>query len=427
MRTLFIHQSFPAQYRPLAAALAARPGEEVVGLGQQTLATVPGVRHVRYAAPPGAGARTHRYLRPLEAATRRGQAVARAALALKAEGFVPDLICCHPGWGEGLFLRDVFPDARLLYKFEFHYAGRGGDLGFEDGAPPSLDEAARIRVLNANNLLSLDAADWSQTATQWQLSRFPAWAQQRMSVVHEGVDTDRIRRLPGARFALPDGRALTAGDEVVTYVARGLEPYRGFPSFMRALPAILRHRPRAQVVIVGEDAAHYGAGPPGGGTWRDALFAELAGRLDLARVHCVGRIDHGALVALFSVSAAHVYLTYPFILSWSLLEAMACACPIIASDTPPVAEVIASGRNGWLVPFHAPDALAAAVIHALEHPGVARAMGAAARADVVRRHDQRRICLPAGLALLDAVVRGSPGTAPAMERGRAKLGQAAAG
>ncbi len=422
MRTLFIHQSFPAQYRPLAAALAARPGEEVVGLGQQALSSVLGVRHVRYPAPTGAGARTHRYLRPLEAATRRGQAVARAALALKAEGFVPDLICCHPGWGEGLFLRDVFPDARLLYKFEFHYAASGGDLGFEDGAPPPLDEAARIRLLNANNLLSLDAADWSQTATQWQHSRFPAWARVRMSVVHEGVDTDRIRRSPVARFALPDGRALTAADEVVTYVARGLEPYRGFPGFMRALPAILRHRPRAQVVIVGKDAAHYGAGPPGGGTWRDALFAELAGQLDLGRVHCVGRIDHDALVALFSVSAAHVYLTYPFILSWSLLEAMACACPIIASDTAPVLEVIEHGRNGCLVPFHAHEALAAAVIQALEHPGDAHAMGAAARDHVVRRHDQRRICLPAGLALLDAVARRGQGWAP----GRELPGQAAA-
>ncbi|MBR0656773.1 glycosyltransferase [Plastoroseomonas arctica] len=406
MRTLFIHQSFPAQYRHLAAALAARHGEEVVGLGDKALANVPGVRQVRYPAPAGAGAHTHRYLRPLEAAIRRGQAVARAALALKADGFVPDLVCCHPGWGEGLFLRDIFPDARILLYCEFHYAASGGDLGFEGAGSAPLDEAARVRILNANNLLSLDAADWAHTATHWQHSRFPSWARQRMSVVHEGVDTDRVRRSDAAWFALPDGRVLTAEDEVVTYVARGLEPYRGFPSFMRALPAILRHRPKAQIVIVGEDNPFYGAGPPGGGTWRAAMLAELGEGLDLGRVRFVGRISHEALIALFSISAAHVYLTYPFILSWSLLEAMACACPIIASGTAPVAEVIVADRNGWLVAFHSPEAVAAAVINALDHPRIARRMGAAARADVVRLYDRRRIALPAGLRLLDAVAGG---------------------
>jgi glycosyltransferase involved in cell wall biosynthesis len=410
MRTLFIHQSFPAQYRHLAGALAARPGHEVVGLGEQALATVPGVRHVHYPGPAGAGPQTHRYLRPLEAATRRGQAVARAALALKAEGFAPDLICCHAGWGEGLFLRDVFPDARLLFYFEFHYAARGADLGFGERSAIPLDEAARVRVLNANNLLCLDAADWSHTATDWQHSRFPPWARARMSVAHEGVDTGVVRRVVGACFALPDGRVLTGEDEVVTYVARGLEPYRGFPSFMRALPAILRHRPRAQIVIVGEDAPHYGAGPPGGGTWRDAMLVELAGQLDLARIHFVGRVGHAALVALFGISAAHVYLTYPFILSWSLLEAMACGCPIIASTTPPVEEVIAPGRNGWLVPFHAPEALAAAVIHALEHPAIACEIGAAAREEAVQRYDLHGVSLPAGLRLLDAVASGTAGS-----------------
>jgi len=407
MRTLFIHQSFPAQYRHLAAALAARPGEVVVGLGERALSAVPGVRQLRYPGPSGAGPGTHRYLRPLEAATRRGQAVARAALTLKAEGFVPDLVCCHPGWGEGLFLRDVFPAARLLFYFEFHHAAQGGDIGFEQPGPATPDEAARVRLLNANNLINLDAADWCHTATRWQHSRFPAWARARMSVVHEGIDTDHVQRMPAARFALPDGRVLSAADEVVTYVARGLEPYRGFPSFMRAVPAILRSRPRAQVVIVGEDAAHYGAGPPGGGTWRAAMLAELAGRLDLARIHWVGRIGHAALLALFGISAAHVYLTYPFILSWSLLEAMACECPVIASATPPVAEVVTDGHNGWLVPFHAPEALAEAVLHALDHPAAAREVGRKARADVGRRFDLGRVCRPAGLRLLDAVAAGA--------------------
>jgi glycosyltransferase involved in cell wall biosynthesis len=203
------------------------------------------VRAHCYRAPAGAGARTHRYVRPLEAAVRRGQEAARAALTLKEGGFTPDLVCCHPGWGDGLFLRDVFPDARFLSYFEFHYARAGADVGFGEAEPVSLDEAARVRVLNANNLLSLEAADWGHTATHWQHSRFPDWARPRLSVVHEGVDTDHFRPNPQARFTLPDGRVLTRDDEVVTYAARGLEPYRGFPSMMRALPELLRVRPRA--------------------------------------------------------------------------------------------------------------------------------------------------------------------------------------
>lgn len=406
MRTLFVHQSFPGQYRHLAAAMAARPGHETVGLGQHALDLLPGVRQVRYCAPAGAGRETHRYVRPLESAVRRGQAVARAALALKGSGFTPDLICCHPGWGEGLFLRDVFPDARLLYYFEYHYTASGADIGFGEAQPVSLDEAARVRMLNANHLLSLDAADWGHTATQWQRSRFPAWAREAITVVHEGVDTDCVRRDPEASFTLPDGRVLTAQEEVITFAARGLEPYRGFPSFMRALPEILLRRPAAQVVVVGGDASHYGPGPASGRSWREELMVELGKELDASRVHFVGRIQHQALLSLFNISAAHVYLTYPFVLSWSLLEAMACGCPIIASATPTVEEAVRDGVTGRLVDFHAHSELAATVLNVLRHPAAAREMGDAARNHIVEHYDLRRICLPAGLALLDGVASG---------------------
>jgi glycosyltransferase involved in cell wall biosynthesis len=410
LRALFVHQSFPGQYRHLAPALAARPGEEVVALGERHLAELPGVRAHGYRAPAGAGAGTHRYVRPLEAAVRRGQQVARAATALKRRGFAPDIVLCHPGWGEGLFLRDVFPDARFLFCFEYHYGAAGADVGFGEEGPVPLDEAARVRVLNANNLLSLEAADWGHTATHWQRSRFPDWARPRISVVHEGVDTALFRPDAGARFALPDGRVLSRAEEVVTFVARGLEPYRGFPSFMRALPELLQQRPRAQVVVVGEDACFYGGPPPGGGTWGDALRAELDGRLDLSRVHVVGRVPHAALRSLFQVSAAHVYLSYPFVLSWSLLEAMACGCAVVGSATAPVEEVVTDGHDGRLVPFHAPEAIAAAVAGLLADQEAARALGAAARARVVRDYDLRSVCLPAGLALLDAVASGAAGS-----------------
>jgi glycosyltransferase involved in cell wall biosynthesis len=281
-------------------------------------------------------------------------------------------------------------------------------VGFDPPGPVSLDDACRVRTLNAAQLLSLEQADWGQTPTRWQASRFPDWARPHISVVHEGVDTAQIRRQPDTRFALPDGRTLQPGDEVVTFVARGLEPYRGFPTFMRSLPAILAVRPAAQVVIVGGEEPHYGVAPREGGTWKAVLLAELGERLDLARVHFTGKIPHAALQALMSLSSAHVYLTYPFVLSWSMLEAMASECLVIGSATPPVEEVIVHGENGLLVDFFSPDAVADAVIGALADPAAHAHLRAAARRTVVERYDLRSVCLPQQLALVDAVASGRP-------------------
>jgi glycosyltransferase involved in cell wall biosynthesis len=404
MRVLFVHQNFPGQYRHIAPALAARPGYQVIGLGENPGDELPGVQHVRYKAPDPAGEKTHRYIKRFEAAVRRGQTVARAALALQQRGFVPDLICCHPGWGEGLFLRDVWPDARTLFYFEFYYHASGADVGFDPpGREVGVDEACRVRTLNTTHLLSLQTADWGQTPTEWQRSRFPDWARPRISAVHEGVDTTVIRPNPAARFTFADGRVLAPGDEVVTFVGRGLEPYRGFHTFMRALPALLRARPQAQVVLVGGDDPHYGSKPPDAASWREKLLAELDGQLDLSRVHFTGKVPHSALQALYSVSAAHVYLTYPFVLSWSMLEAMASECLLIGSATAPVQEVIRDGENGLLVDFFDADALAERIIRVLENPADYRHMRLAARRSVQARYDLNSICLPQHLALIDAV------------------------
>lgn len=410
MRVLFVHQNFPAQYRHVAPALAARRGTEVLALGENAGEALQGVRHIRYKAPAPGAQDTHRYVRRFEAGVYRGQQVVRAALALKERGFVPDLVCCHPGWGEGLFLRDAWPQAKLLYYFEFFYRSSGADVGFdppgEAGGEVGIDDACRVRTMNAVHLLSLDAADWGQTPTQWQASRFPDWARARMSVVHEGVDTSAIRRRRNAEVRLADGRTLKGGDEVVTFVARGLEPYRGFHVFMRSLPEILARRPRAQVVMVGGDEPHYGSKPRDGGTWRELLLAELGDRLDHGRLHFTGKVPHPVLLDLLSLSSAHVYLTYPFVLSWSMLEAMACECLVIGSATAPVQEVIEHGRNGLLVDFFSPAALAAAVVGALADPAAMAPLRAAARQTVIRRYDLRSVCLPQHLTLMDAVAAG---------------------
>jgi glycosyltransferase involved in cell wall biosynthesis len=407
MRVLFVHQNFPGQYRHIAPAMARRKGVEVVGLGENPGDALPGVKHIRYKAPPNGAKDTHRYVRRFETAVYRGQHVARAALALKERGFTPDMICCHPGWGEALYLKEVWPDAKSLYYFEFYYRSSGADVGFDPpGQAVHIDDACRVRTLNATHLLSLDSADWGQTPTRWQASRFPDWAQQRMSVIHEGVDTDAIRRNERAEFALADGRTLTREDEVVSFVARGLEPYRGFHIFMRSLPEILARRPRAQIVLVGGDDPHYGGKPKEAESWKALLLAELGDRLDLSRLHFTGKIPHAALGALMSIAAAHVYLTYPFVLSWSLLEAMSSSCAIIGSRTAPVEEVIRDGETGLLVDFFSPEAVAEAVVRALERPEEMRPMREAARRLVREHYDLHRVCLPRHLHLIEDVAAG---------------------
>ena len=406
VQCLFVHQNFPGQYRHLAPALAARPGVKVVGLGENPGAALPGVDHLRYPRPEGAGEATHRYLRRTEAYIRRGQVVARAAQTLHRQGLRPHVICVHPGWGEGLFLRDVFPDAKMLFYWEYFYGTPGGDTGFDPAnAANGLDEAASVRVQNSAQLLQLQTADWGVSPTRFQWSRYPDWARARISVVHEGIDTAIATPHGPAAFTLPDGRVLRSGNEVVSYVARNLEPYRGFPSFMRALPLLQRLRPGAQVVVVGSDSVSYSRPPPEGGTWKDVLLKELEGQIDLSRVHFIGRVPYPTLLALFRVTAAHLYLTYPFVLSWSMLDAMACGVPLLASATAPVLEVVEDGVNGRLVEFFDPEAIARGLAAMLADPAALRPMREAARRTVVERYDLRRVCLPQQLALVDAVAR----------------------
>jgi len=410
VQALFIHQNFPGQYRHLAPAIARRPGARVIGLGERANSCPPGPEHLRYPAPEPAGEKTHRYLRPIEAAVRRGQTVARALLALKHRGFVPDIICCHPGWGEALYLRDVCPDAKLLLYCEYYYQTQGGDVGFDPTQEVTLDEMARVRTLNMTQLQSLAAMDWGVSPMRWQRSRYPDFLQDRISVVHEGVDSNFATPEGPATVKLPDGHIVTKGDEVVTFVSRNLEPYRGFDIFMRALPEILARRPQAHAVIVGGEERGYGRMPADGRTWKAVMLEEVGAKLDPARVHFTGRIPHQGLMALFRVSSAHVYFTYPFVLSWSLIEAMGCGALIIASDTAPVAEVIRDQENGILLPFFDHARLADAVVDALAHPDRYMPLRKAARRTMREHFDLHAVCLPRQIALFDAVLEGRPGS-----------------
>ena len=388
MKVLFVHQNFPAQFVGVASALAGREGHEVVAIGSQTARALPNVRLVRYTFGGEEAGAVHPFARRFETEVRRAEQIMYLGGDLIASGFVPDLVFVHCGWGEHLPLRTLFPAARMVTYLEYFYRPDGLDTNFDPEWPRlSLDGAVGLRAKNAATLLGLADTDVAISPTEWQRSTFPAAFRPLIDVCHEGVDVDRVRPDGGAVLHLDGGPTLRAGEEVVTYVSRNLEPLRGYHTFMRSLAAIQRGRPKARIVVVGGDGVSYGAAPPRGATWKQVFLDEHRRDLDLSRVHFLGRVDYATYLRVLQVSAVHVYLTYPFVLSWSLLEAMAAGCLVVGSATGPVTEVI-DGSNGLLVDFFDPAGLADRVRAALADPARHCGLRARARSTVVERYDR---------------------------------------
>ena len=402
MQILFVHQNCPGQFRHLAPQLA-RQGHNVVFIGQKNKPTPQGVKRLEYEPHRKVTPKIHPYLAGTEAAILNGQAVARLGFSLKANGFTPDVMIGNPGWGETLFLKDVWPDAPLISLSEFYYNGRGSDVGFDPEFATGPDAVLRARARSSQHLLAIEAADLAYSPTHWQKVQFPKAYHDRIRVIHDGIDVERIKPDPAARATLPDGTELTTEDEVLTYVSRNLEPYRGFHVFMRALPKILQDRPNAQVIIVGGDEVSYGGRPKDAENWREKMLAEVGPLPD--RVRFTGRIPYADYLLLLQVSSVHVYLTYPFVLSWSMLEAMAAGAFVVGSQTRPVEEVIKDGHNGWLVDFFDTDAMASRVSEALAWRKEVRILRAAARETVVSKYALKD-CLAKQIALIDEAVTG---------------------
>ena len=410
MKILFIHQNFPGQFKHLAPALAAQ-GHEVMALG---------INKPEY---PTAGVKVflHRprvqhsesikdapiELRELHAKTTRGHSVARTLAKLKHEGFTPDLICAHSGWGEAFFIKDVFPQVPLLVYAEYYYGAIGGDTHFDpEFSKWSLESMERLRIKNTHLLHALMSADCGLSPTVFQRDCHPDLLQKKIKVIHDGIDTDRFKPDSRAYVSMKKaGITLKPDDEVVTFVARELEPYRGYHNFMRSLPQLMDLRPNAQIVVVGGSGVSYGAAPPDGTTWKDKFFLEVASQIDQKRLHFVGRLPHEVLTQLLQVSTAHVYLTYPFVLSWSLMEAMSIGCLIVGSRTGPVEEVIKHGKNGFLVDFFNPSNIATTVAESLERRKELQPLKAAARQHIVKHFDLKTQCLPAQLNLVHSLAR----------------------
>jgi glycosyltransferase involved in cell wall biosynthesis len=415
VRLLFVHQNFPGQYRHIAPWFATRGGHEVVAVGekQNVLSqrpNFPGVKLMGYELPKLEPEKVTPFNQSVVRAIHRGRTVAKGCIALARSGFRPDVVFTHLGWGEALFLKDIFPDAKVLLYCEFFYRARGGDVGFDKEFPSSPESILRLRVMNAPLLMSLDASDWGHAPTRWQQAQFPAHHAARMSVIHDGVDTEMVKPAAGATFRLPDGSTLSQEDEVITYIARNFEPYRGFHVFMRAIPEIQKRRPKARIVMVGGDEVSYSPRLPPGQTYRERMMKEVGGKIDHSRFTVLPRIAYGDYVNLLRISSAHIYLTYPFVLSWSLIESMSAGCMVVASRTPPVEEVIRDGENGLLVDFFSTEQIAARVDEAIRNPDKARAMREQARRTAVEGYDLKKVCMPAQVKMIEDLAAGrTPG------------------
>ena len=384
MRILFIHQNFPGQFRHLAEHLNKDPKHQVKAICQAQAPTLAGIDTIRYQPARAASPHTHHYNRPLESHTLNAQAVCKLLLDLKASGYQPDIVLAHTGWGEALYVKDVFPNSKLIGFFEFYYHARGADTDFDPEFPQTLDDVLRIRNKNATHLLSLEVVDAGVCPTQWQKSTFPTEFQHKMHLIHEGIHTELAKPNNKAAYQLANGITLTAKDEVIAYVARNLEPYRGFHQFMRAVELICKRRPKAHILIIGGDDISYGRKLPKGETWRQKMLKEVA--LDESRVHFLGKLPYQNYLQALQISSAHIYLTVPFVLSWSMLEAMAIECAVIASNTAPVSEVIQHGKNGLLVDFFIPSEIADTADHVINKPKQYHKMRQAARKTILDKY-----------------------------------------
>ncbi len=406
MKLLFVHQNFPGQFLHLAPEMQRR-GHDVRALmdgasRQDTL----DIRTLRYSfKPEPVAAGPTRLGRNYTRMSDRGVVVARFCRRMRDEGYVPDVIVGHSGWGETLFLKEVWTEAKLLVYAEFYYRGLGADSGFDPEFQISnFDQVMIAQGRSAYMAQALAHADRGLCPTEWQASTHPPLLRSHLEVIFDGVDCDRLAPNEAASFTLPDGRHLKRGDEVLTFVNRNLEPYRGYHIFMRALPDVLAARPDAQVVIVGGDEVSYGQAPKQG-KWKDIFLNEVKDRLDLSRVHFTGRLPYDRLVDLIHVARVHAYLTYPFVLSWSMVETMAAGTLVIGSRTAPVEEMISDGVTGRLVDFFDVKGWSEALTDALARPEAYLPMRAAARAMVQKRYDLRSVCLPRQINLLTRLDR----------------------
>jgi glycosyltransferase involved in cell wall biosynthesis len=409
MNILFIHQNYPGQFRESLPRLAASGKHNIVFLTQRKIAAKPKDHAVAvYQVTHRTDAKVHRLARLFDTQVAVGIAARDACADLKKRGFTPDLIVGHCGWGETMFVHDVYPNVPIATYFKYYFIAKDGCVGFDPEFPESADVTTLLHARNAHNYLSLANSVSGFTATPWQKATFPQLFQPKISVVHEGIRADRLMPNHGDPLSVTIGDVtFKRGDELVSYIARNLEPIRGSHTMLRSLPALQAARPNARVAIIGGDAISYGQAMPAGVTFRDKMIRELGDRVDWRRVHFLGNVPYAQLVTLLQIARAHVYLTAPFVISWSMMEAMALEKVIIAADVAPVRQFIQDGKTGLLTDFFKPERLAETLAAVLKAPGDYQHLGVAARQEILTKYDFNSVAFPAFAGYLNGVATRS--------------------
>ncbi|PZQ64867.1 MAG: group 1 glycosyl transferase [Phenylobacterium zucineum] len=386
---LFVHNNFPGQFRDLTRTLLER-GVPIAAIGQHYAAAVPGVQTARYNLQRGTTPGIYNLAIRAEADLIRARHALEAGRALLQQGVDPQVIVGHPGWGEMTFLSDLWPEAKKVAFAELYYHGRGYDVDFDTEFAPVEDEAIyKADAKNAVMAMAFAEADVIVSPTRFQAETLPKAFRHNLRIFHEGVDVRAIRPMAAEPFVLDDGRVLAPGTPLITYVNNHMEPVRGLHVLARALPRLLAEVPDAHVILIGDpDRPAYGGPAPEGRRWQDVCFDGVV--YDPARVHFLGRVPHERMLAAMRLGVAHVYYTYPFVLSWSLSEAMASGCYVLASDTGPVRDAVQDGVNGRLLPFFDHDALAGAMIEACRNPAASAPLRAAARETALAMFDREK-------------------------------------
>lgn len=400
MIILFLHRNFPAQFKHLATLLAKDPNNVVLFITKTNDTEIDGVVRLTYEPQQPVSENCHEYLKCYEEAIIHGQAAANIAGALKMKGIIPDIVFGF-SWGPPMFIKEVFPDVPFLCYFEWF--GKTKDSVFDFNSKVlSEDQKARIKCNNSHVLMDLYNCDAGICPTNWQKKQFPVEFQDKIKVIHDGIDTELCKPDDDAIFLIKDKNLeLSAKDEVITYATRGMEPYRGFPEFMEAAEIILKKRPNAHVVIAGANAVCYSPKLQQG-TYKELMLNKL--KLDMKRVHFVGTLPFDEYIKLLQISSVHVYLTYPFILSWSILEAMASGACVVASNTAPVVEVIKDNYNGLLVDFPNVNQLVEKIEYALDNRDEMKEIRNNARQTIINNYNLSKL-LPQQIDFINSLIR----------------------